>query len=52
MVLQQPMPAAELAIAEPAVPDNALGRISAVFEIAADLFGRHASAEGERHVDY
>jgi hypothetical protein len=44
MVLQEPVLAAEVALAEAAVPDNALGRRGAVLDVALcpldDHFGR------------
>ena len=45
VILQHAVFAAEVAGAEAAVPDDALGRFLAVFERAADLLGRHAAAD-------
>lgn len=42
MVLKQAVFAAEMAFAEAAVPDYALGGILAVLETAANLLGGHA----------
>jgi hypothetical protein len=50
MILEQAMLPAEVACAEPAVPDNALRRVAALFETATDLLGRHSAAQGKRHV--
>ena len=52
MVLQQPMPAAEMALAEAAVPDYPLRSVLALLERTPDLLGRHAAAQRERDVDY
>lgn len=41
VVLQQPMLAAEVSVAEAAVPDDALCLVPAVLEAAPDLLGRH-----------
>lgn len=49
MRLQHAVLAAEVALAEPTVADDALGRVSAVLEVAADLFGC-APADGQGHV--
>ena len=45
VVLQQAMLAAEMPIAEPAIADDALRRVLAIFVAAADLLGRHAAAQ-------
>ena len=44
VVLQQAMLAAEMPIAEPAIADDALRRVLAIFVAAADRLGRHAAA--------
>lgn len=41
VVLQKPVPAAEVPVAETAVADDALGLVPAVLEAAPDLLGRH-----------
>lgn len=50
MRLEHAVLAAEVALAEAAVADDALRRVAAVLEVAADLFGR-AAADGQRQVD-
>lgn len=50
MVLQQPVLPAEMPRTKPAVPDDALRRVPALLERAAYLLGRHAAAQGQRHV--
>jgi hypothetical protein len=50
MILQQAMLAAEMPTAEAAVAYNPLRRILALLERAPDLLGRHAAAQGQRHV--
>lgn len=50
VVFQQAMLAAKVAIAEAAVADDALRRILALFEIAADLLGWHSTAKRQGHV--
>lgn len=49
VIFQHAMFAAELALAERAVADDALGRIFAILESAADLFGT-ATADGKGDV--
>ena len=49
MTLQHPVPAAEVAGAEAAVPYDPLRRVFAVFEAAADLL-RRAAADRQGHV--
>lgn len=41
VVLEEAVLAAEVAVAEAAVADNALGRVTALLEVAADLLLRH-----------
>ena len=50
MVLQHTVLTAVVAAAEAAVADDALRRILAVLERAADLLRGHAAAQRERHV--
>ena len=50
VVLEQAVLAAVVARAEAAVADDALRRVFAQFETAADLLGGHAAAQRERHV--
>ena len=50
VVFQQAVLAAEMAVAEAAVADDALGRVFALLEGAADLFRRHPAAQGQGHV--
>lgn len=50
MILQHTMLTAMVTAAKPAVPDNRLRLILAVFERAADLLGRHAATQRQRHV--
>lgn len=47
MVFEESVLAAEMAVAEAAVADDALSLVFAVLETAADLLGRHAAANGE-----
>ena len=44
------MLAAEMAVAEAAVADDALRLFAAIFEAATDLLGWHAATDGERQV--
>jgi hypothetical protein len=50
VVLEQAVLAAEMAGAEAAVADDALGGVLALLEGAADLLGRHAATERQCHV--
>lgn len=50
VVLEQPVLAAKVPAAEPAVADDALRRVLALLERAPDLLGRHAAAQGQGHV--
>ena len=50
VVLQHPMPAAEVALAEGAVAHDPLRAVLAVLEGAFYLLGRHAAADGQGHV--
>lgn len=45
MVLEQPVLATVVAVAEAAVADDPLGALAAVLVRAADLLGRHAAAQ-------
>ena len=47
MIFQHSVLAAEMACAEAAVADDALGGVFAVFVGAADFFGWHAAFYGE-----
>ena len=51
MVLEQPVFATVVAVAEAAVADDALGALLAVLVVAADLLGRHAAEEREGQVE-
>jgi len=51
VVLEQPVLATVVAVAEAAVADNPLGAFPTVLVRAADLLGRHAAAEGEGEVE-
>ena len=48
MIFQHAVLGAEVAGAEAAVSDNALSRILALFEGAADFLGGQPASEGER----
>lgn len=50
MVLQQPVLAAEMPVAEPAVAHDALRSVLALLVAAADLLRWHAAAHRQRHV--
>lgn len=50
VVLEQAVLPAEVARAEAAVADDALGGVLALLEGAPDLLGGHAAAQGECHV--
>lgn len=51
MVLEQAVLPAEMAVAEPAVPDDALRYLLALLVRAADLLGGHAAAHGHDEVE-
>jgi hypothetical protein len=51
VVLEQPVLATVVAVAEAAVADDALGALLAVLVVAADLLGRHAAEEREGQVE-
>jgi len=50
VILKQPMLPTEVTLAEAAVAYNALRRVLALLERAPYLLGRHAAAQGQRHV--
>lgn len=50
MVLQHAMLPAEVSLAETAIPDDALRALFAGVEGAFYFLGRHATADGEGHV--
>ena len=50
VVLQQAVLPAKVSAAEPAVADDALRGVFAIFVAAADLLGGHPAAQGQRHV--
>lgn len=50
VILQHAMLAAEMPLAEGAVAHDALRPVLAVLEGALHLLGRHAAADGQRHV--
>lgn len=50
VVLEQTVLAAEMAVAEAAVTDDALRRVLALLVAAADLLRGHAAAHRQRHV--
>lgn len=50
VVLQEAVLATEMPVAEAAVADNALCGVLALLVAAADLLGRHATAQRQRHV--
>ena len=47
VVFQHAMLGAKVAGAETAIPDDALSRILAVFEGAADFLGGHSASDGD-----
>ena len=51
MVLKQTVLPAEMPIAEPAIPHDALRNLLTLLMRAADLLGRHAAAHGHDEVE-